>query len=107
MSRHEFRNTYAESFLYDFYTTAHPYAPLAVGNLADEIGVFHTNPQLYFIPKQEALGAFNADFGNELYLVEERPSESQKDLKTFGKPEDIISTEDLLENLHKDEKYTR
>ncbi|SEA45739.1 Calcineurin-like phosphoesterase [Flavobacterium gillisiae] len=102
---HEFKNTYAENFLYDFYTTAHPYAPLAVGNLADGIGVFHTNPHLYYIPKQEVLGAFNADFGNELYLVEERPSESQKDLESFGKPDDIISTEDLLENLRKDEKY--
>jgi hypothetical protein len=40
-----------------------------------------------------------------LYLVEERPSDSQTDLKHFGEPDDIISTEDLLENLHKDEKY--
>jgi hypothetical protein len=47
----EFRNTYAESF-YDFYTS-HPYAPLGVGNLADEIGVLHTNPRLYYIPKQK------------------------------------------------------
>jgi hypothetical protein len=36
-----------------------------------------------------------------LYLVEERPSDSQTDLKPSEKP-DIISTEDLLENLHKD-----
>lgn len=102
----KFKNTYAESLLFDFYTTAHPYAPLAVGNLAHEIGVLHTNPHLYYIPKQETLGAFNTDFGNELYLVEERPSESQKDLNTFGSPDDIISTTDLLENLHKDEKYS-
>jgi predicted phosphodiesterase len=102
----EFKNTYAENFLYDFYTTSHPYTSLAVGNLADGIGVLHTNPSLYFIPKQKALGKFNTDFGGELYLVEERPSESQKDLNSFGKPDDIISTEDLLENLHKDEKYS-
>jgi hypothetical protein len=31
----------------------HPYAPLGVGNLADEIGVLHTNPRLYYIPKQK------------------------------------------------------
>jgi hypothetical protein len=29
--------------------TTHPYAPLGVGNLADEIGVLHTNPRLYYI----------------------------------------------------------
>lgn len=101
----EFENTYAENFLYDFYTTSHPYAPLAVGNLANKIGVFHSNPKLYYIPKQKALGEFNADFGDELYLVEERPSDSQKDLVTFGKSEAIIGTDELLENLQKDEKY--
>nr|WP_245600506.1 metallophosphoesterase [Flavobacterium daejeonense] len=102
----EFKNTYAENFLYDFYTTSHPYTPLAIGNLADPIGVLHSNPRLYYIPKQKTLGEFNADFGNELYLVEERPSDSQKDLKSFGKPAAIIGTDDLLENLQKDEKYT-
>ncbi|MBA0883730.1 metallophosphoesterase [Flavobacterium undicola] len=101
----EFGNTYAEDFIYDFYTTSHPYTSLAVGNLADKIGVFHSNPKLYYIPKQKALGEFNADFGNELYFVEERPSDSQKDLPSFGKSEAIIATDELLENLQKDEKY--
>jgi hypothetical protein len=103
--KNEFENTYAENFLYDFYTTSHPYAPLAVGNLADKIGMFHSNPELYYIPKQKALGEFNTDFGDELYLVEERPSDSQKKLPNFGKSEAIIGTDELLENLQKDEKY--
>ncbi|GGA75152.1 hypothetical protein GCM10008015_14760 [Flavobacterium palustre] len=101
----EFENTYAENFLYDFYTTSHPYAPLAVGNLADKIGVLHSNPKLYYIPKQKALGEFNSNFGDELYLVEERSSDSQKELPNFGKSEAIIGTDELLENLQKDEKY--
>ncbi|MES2239915.1 MAG: metallophosphoesterase [Bacteroidota bacterium] len=102
----EFENTYAENFLYDFYTSSHPYTPLAVGSLADKIGVFHSNPKLFYIPKQKKLGEFNTDFGDELYLVEERPSDSQKELLSFGKSEAIIGTDELLENLHKDEKYT-
>lgn len=101
-----FKNTTAEDFLYDFYTTAHPYAPLAVGNLAEKIGVSHTNPLLYYIPKQNQLGEFNESFGDELYLVEERPSKEQKNLSIFGeKPTDIIGTNEVLENLRKDEKY--
>ncbi|WP_369753447.1 metallophosphoesterase [Flavobacterium sp. WC2409] len=102
----EFENTFAEDFLYDFYTTAHPYTPLAVGALADKIGVSHTNPKLFYIPKQNGLEEFNTNFGDELYLVEERPSESQKKLKSFGTPKDIIGTEEVLENLVKDEKYS-
>lgn len=102
----EFENTYAEDFLLDFYTTSHPYTPFAVGNLANKIGVSHSNPELYYIPKQKALKQFNTDFGDELYMVEERPADSQKDLKSFGKPDAIIGTDDMMKNLKKDEKYS-
>ncbi|MFV5685576.1 metallophosphoesterase [Flavobacterium sp. GB2R13] len=102
----EFEDTYAENFLFDFYTTSHPYTPFAVGNLAEKIGLAHTNPILYYIPKHKALKGFNTDFGDELYMVEERPTDNQKDLTTFGKPNAIIGTDDLLKNLRKDEKYT-
>jgi hypothetical protein len=101
----EFKNTYAENFLYDFYTSSHPYTSLAIGNLADKIGVFHSNPKLFYIPKQNRLSEFNADFGDELYLVEERPSDSQKELASFGNSKAIIGTDEVLENLQKDEKY--
>ncbi|GEC77655.1 metallophosphoesterase [Flavobacterium aquatile] len=101
----EFKNTYAEDFLLDFYTTSHPYTPFAVGLLADKIGVSHSNPKLYYIPKHKDLKLFNNDFGDELYLVEERPSDSQKDLESFGKPDAIVGTDDVLKNLNSDEKY--
>ncbi|MBG6187356.1 metallophosphoesterase [Flavobacterium sp. CAN_S2] len=102
----EFENTYADDLLSDFYTTAHPYTPFAVGNLAAKIGVAHTNPKLYYIPKHKALKNFNANFGDELYLVEERPTDSQINVKSFGNPLAIISTEDVMKNLHKDEKFS-
>lgn len=101
----EFEDTYAEVFLFDIYTTAHPYMPFTVGNLADKIGVSHTNPLLYYIPKHKALGRFNTDFGDELYMVEERPNDSQTDVKSFGNPSAILSTDDVMKNLLKDEKY--
>ena len=47
-----FQDTYAEKFIYDFYTTGHPYTPFIIGKLADKIGIFHSNPNLYFIPKK-------------------------------------------------------
>ena len=102
----QFGNTYAEDILFDFYTTAHPYTQLAVANLADKIGVAHTNPLLYYIPKQPILKGFNYNFGNEMYLVEENLTPSQKNVESFGKPLTIISTDDVMKNLHKDEKYT-
>lgn len=102
----EFKGTYAESFLLQFYTSSHPYTPFAVGNLAESVGVSHTNPELYYVPKQKALKDYNTDYGNELYMIEERPSDSQKDLASFKKPDAIANTEDVLKNLKKDEKYS-
>lgn len=102
---HEFENTAAEDFLLDFYTSSHPYTPMAVENLADKIGVNHSNPILFYVPKQKALGEFNVNFGDELYYIEEHASDGQKDLTSFGKPSEIISTKEVLEKIYKDEKY--
>jgi hypothetical protein len=43
--------------------------------------VFYTQILVCIIFQNKTLGSFNTDFGNELYLVEERPSDSKTDLK--------------------------
>ena len=102
----EFEDTFAENFLLDFYTTAHPYGTLAIAQLADKIGVLHTNPELYYVPKQKALKDFNARFGDELYLVEELPNKSQINAKSFGNPSAIVPTATVLKNIQEDERYS-
>ena len=101
----DFDNTYAERFLLDFYTASHPYTPFAVGNLAEAVNIPHTNPQLFYVPKQNTLGEYNATYGDELYMIEERPMDGFKNYESFGNPQAIISTDDVLANLIKDEKY--
>ncbi|SDX29639.1 Calcineurin-like phosphoesterase [Lutibacter oricola] len=97
----QFDDTYAEKLLLDIYTAAHPYAPFTTGKLSDAIGLYHTNPKLYYIPKQNALKQFNAEFGNELYMIEERTTKGHSDLASFGFSKDLISTDDLLKKLRK------
>lgn len=99
------KGTYAESLIYDFYTTSHPYTPIIINNFSDAIGIHHTNPQLYFVPKQNALGYYNEEYGDAVYLIEERVNKTQLNVSSFGNPTNIISTPDLMENLRKDEKY--
>jgi hypothetical protein len=101
----DFRDTYVEDFLLDFYTTSHPYTPFATGALAENLGISHSNPKLFYVPKQTALGEFNASYGDALYMIEERPAKGFESLEDFGKPDAILSTEEVLANLHKDEKY--
>ncbi|AXT53042.1 phosphoesterase [Aquimarina sp. BL5] len=98
-------NTISEDILLDFYTAGHPYIFTVIPELSDAVGVFHTNPKLYYVPKQNALGKYNVDYGDELYMIEERPEENHKDLASFGKPDDIESTSDVYERLRRDEKY--
>ncbi len=100
-----FDDTYTEDLLSDFYTSSYPYAFLTVGPLADAIGVYHANPKLYYVPKHPALGKYNENFGDEIYFLEERPGKEYGDEISFGKPDDIESTDDLLSKLRKDEKY--
>ncbi len=101
----DFDDTFTETLLYDFYTAGYPYAFLPIVGLADAIDVYHANPKLYYIPKHPALGKYNKSFGDEMYFLEERPGKEYNDVASFGKPDDIEGTDNLLKNLRKDEKY--
>ena len=101
----DFRETVTEDVIMDFYTSSHPYGAYAIPKLSDAVGVFHTNPLLYFIPKQKALGKYNADYGDELYMLEERPDDTFLDVPSFGTPDAIESTSNVLEDIRDDEEY--
>ncbi|TXN38106.1 phosphoesterase [Flagellimonas hymeniacidonis] len=102
----DFEDSYTEKLLMDFYTGAHPYAPFTIGPLSDAVGIYHTNPKLYYIPKQNALGDYNSDFGGELYMIEEHVSEGHGALASFGYSNKIESTYDLINKLREDEEYS-
>jgi len=101
----DLQETFLQEFLQDFYTGSHPYAPFTLGPLSDAIGIYHTNPVLYYVPKQDALAEFNESFGNELYMIEEHAGDGHGDLESYGFSNKLISTDEMLENLRDDEKY--
>ncbi|AOW20652.1 metallophosphoesterase [Urechidicola croceus] len=101
----QFENTYTEDLLLDFYTGSQPYAPFTTATLSDAIDVYHTNPRLFYIPKQKSLGVFNNEFGDELYMIEERVTSGHGDQKSFGNADKIISTDDLFKKLRKNNKH--
>ncbi|PIF01067.1 MAG: phosphoesterase [Maribacter sp.] len=101
----EFDGTFTESILEDFYTGTHPYAPFTIGVLSDAVGIYHTNPKLYYVPKQHAIKEYSDEFGDELYMIEERTDDGHGDQKSFGYSNTMDSTDDMLKNIRKDEKY--
>ncbi|NKI31617.1 metallophosphoesterase [Croceivirga thetidis] len=99
-----FKGTAVEDVLEYFYTGSHPYAPFTIGKLSDAVGLYHTNPRLFYIPKQKALKGFVDEFGDELYMIEEHVSEGH-DIASFGYTKKIESTNNFIEKLRKDEEY--
>ncbi len=101
----ELENTFPERFLLDFYTSNHPFTPFAVANMAEDLGIFHSNPKLYYIPKQKTLAKYNQKFGDEMYMIEERFSSDPKTLTMLDNAEDIISTEDVIKKLQTSDQF--
>ncbi|APD06218.1 hypothetical protein UJ101_00679 [Flavobacteriaceae bacterium UJ101] len=104
--KNDLKNTTASNVLQDAFTSAYPYAPFTIPTLSEAIGVYYTNPKLFYIPKQKALQQYNEDYGDELYMIEERAANGREDVASFGYAKKIISTDDLLKKIRKDEEYT-
>ncbi len=109
----DYEDTVPEDIIEDFFTSAHPYMQLVINPLARAIDVNHSDTRLFYVPKQKALGQLNADYGDELYFIERRPSEEQMNYKGYrravdesGKVTDVESTTDMLEKIKSDEGYT-
>jgi len=83
----------------------HCYAPLTLGPISDAANVYHANPNLYYIPKQPALGLYNDHFGDEVYVVEERASKSWPEADFFGNAKKFVSTPKVLSKLEKSRKH--
>jgi hypothetical protein len=103
--KEEFKNTKTEGLILDVFTGDHPYTPFIVGDLSDAIGIYHTNPKLYYVPKQNAIGRFNDEFGDALYMIEERTAVGHGDKASFGYANEMISSHDMMDKLKKNENH--
>ncbi|MFC2123429.1 BamA/TamA family outer membrane protein [Bacteroidota bacterium] len=96
------RGTFAEFLVKDLISASHPYGAFAVPSLADAAGVYHTNPQLVYLPRDPALGIYQKDFANGLFLFEERPSRDWNDADFFGNSKDIVNTREVIKKTNTD-----
>lgn len=99
----QFENTASENLVKDVFTGAYPYAPFIVGKLSDAIHINKLNSKLYYIPKHDALGQFNAEFGDELYLFEEHPADGNLILEDKNFTGNIYSTYDVFKKIQANE----
>ena len=100
-----FQGTFVESVANDQVSIAHPYSALIVPMLAEVAGVYHTNPEIVFLPDQPALDTFRNEFKDQLYLFEERPDGFQADADNFGNSEDVDGTEKMLRKIKEENDH--
>ena len=91
-----FRNQFASS---------HPLGAVIIPPLAESVNVYHTEPRAFYLPRQPALGRFNPEFADRVYLLEIRPDEEWADTDYFGGSEDVISTAKLKGRMFKNVRH--
>jgi hypothetical protein len=94
-----YEGTFIEAILNDQVSSSHPYSAITVTPMAEVAGVHHTIPQLVYVPLQTKLDSFNYQFGNKLYLLQQRPHGNWEEASNFGKTVNIIGTEEVLEKI--------
>jgi hypothetical protein len=96
----DFQNTFIEHLVGDQISQSHPYSALGVPIMAKAAGIYHTTPQFYYVPKQAALGKYNDQYGDKLYLFEQKPDEDWTSSENLGNFKKFISSEKLLNKLY-------
>ena len=99
------RETIAVSIVQDQISASHPYGALIVPFLADAAGIYHTNPEVVFVPDDPLLGEFREKFANTLVLYEERPAKNWEGTGLFGDSKKLINTMEVLEEIQDDNDH--
>ncbi|NJW55459.1 hypothetical protein, partial [Salinimicrobium oceani] len=74
-------------------------AKFALDNFAEALDLPHIKPEIYYVPRQSALGIHNDEYGDALYELQAHAGSENKSFAQFNNPDEIISTFDLLEEL--------
>jgi hypothetical protein len=100
-----FHGTFISRIAKDQASIGYPLAAITITPMISATGIYHTNPEVVFLPEQPALGEYNTTYANQLYLFEERPDGNQEDAQHFGYSKKVIGTERLFEHLYEDNDY--
>ncbi|NNC83812.1 MAG: BamA/TamA family outer membrane protein, partial [Flavobacteriales bacterium] len=98
------RNSIVEQLVADGVAGSHPYAAIAVPPLARPLGIFHTDPELVYVPDDPILGEVRPIFGNTLCLFEVRPDDDMSRFDEVGNTREVIGYDDLIEEVQEEKE---
>ena len=94
------QSTFVTNVLRDQTSAANPFGALVVPHLASAVGVYHTNPKLYYVAATDTtFGEFSQLVQGKVFLLEEK-YDSPADL-TPAFPEAVVNFEDSEDALRK------
>ncbi len=97
------KGTFVADIVQDQTSAAYPYSALVVPHLAEVAGIYHSNPQYVYLPKDDRLGEYKESFGDAVYLFEERAEgKLWEDAAHFGFAKNIKTTSKVIKSLTED-----
>lgn len=88
----------------DGISMSHPFAAFALHPMMAAAGIPHTRPLLVYVPEQAALDTFNAAYGNNLYLFEEKAEGDWSSAAHLGSFRRFMDTESVKDTLRKNNR---
>ena len=96
----DMEGTFISHIAKDQVSIGHPFTTITITPMAEAAGIYHTRPKIAFVPAQNKLGEYNNEYGDQLYLFEERPDENQEDAGNFGNSKNVVGSEKLMEKIY-------
>jgi hypothetical protein len=101
----QFHGTFIARIAKDQASIGYPFAAATITPMIAATGIYYTKPVFVFVPHQNQLGQYDEEYGNQLYMFEERPDENQENAPNFGNSKNVIGTEKLYEHVYEDHDY--
>jgi len=101
----EMGKTFIKDIVQDQISASNPYGLLPVAGLAEVAGVFHTNPEIVYVPGDPLLEQYRQDMADGLFIFEERPTGDCSSIASFGNSKNVVGTDDVLEKITEDDKH--
>lgn len=94
----------ATELVQDAVSSSIPYSALSVPTIADAVGIYHTNPKLFYLVDDPRLKKYQKDLAYGFYIFEERPAGNREDIESFGHSKDVVSSLEMIERTMDDTK---
>ena len=96
------KRTFARKIAQDQFSIIQPYAAFVIPKLADAAKIYHTNPKLYYIPEDPALGEFGKLEAGKFALFEEKPDGDMSHEPSMGRAKKVLSYRQFIREIEGD-----